>query len=153
MTKTESTRTTAAALIRRYDGAIFLQRRRMDAVNLAGAWDVVGGKVDPGETVLEALERETREETGWELTAVISDLGHHEFRLHGSTWTEYCYLVEVRGELEFPQLEMDKYSEFQWFATFDAIRRVQGDNCALGYGEYISRLVSLALTESQKVGL
>jgi 8-oxo-dGTP pyrophosphatase MutT (NUDIX family) len=55
------------------DGAVLVQRRADD-----GAWDFVGGALDEDETVLDALRREVREETGLriaeaELFAVLSD--------------------------------------------------------------------------------
>lgn len=61
------------------------------------AWDIVGGHVDPGETILEALAREVEEEAGWLLTHVRRFLGT-------TVWTgddgggfrhEADYLVEV----------------------------------------------------------
>jgi 8-oxo-dGTP pyrophosphatase MutT (NUDIX family) len=46
------------ALLER-DGKVLVQRRADD-----GAWDFVGGSLDEEETVLDALHREVREETG-----------------------------------------------------------------------------------------
>jgi 8-oxo-dGTP pyrophosphatase MutT (NUDIX family) len=60
------------ALLER-DGAVLVQRRADD-----GAWDFIGGALDEEETVLDALHREVREETGLriadpELVAIYSD--------------------------------------------------------------------------------
>jgi 8-oxo-dGTP pyrophosphatase MutT (NUDIX family) len=60
------------ALLER-DGSVLVQRRADD-----GAWDFVGGALEEHETVLDALHREVREETGLqiaeaELFAVLSD--------------------------------------------------------------------------------
>jgi len=46
----------------RRDGSILLERRRDCSL-----WGLVGGRVEPGETILEAALREAREETGLDL--------------------------------------------------------------------------------------
>ena len=51
-----------AAIIRR-NGYILLSRRRPDA-HLPNLWEFPGGKVEPGESLTGALQRELREELG-----------------------------------------------------------------------------------------
>lgn len=58
----------AAAIIR--DGRLLAAQRAYPAA-LAGRWELPGGKVEPGETEVEALVRECREELG--VTVTISD--------------------------------------------------------------------------------
>ena len=49
------------------DGNIFLQLRSLDKDIQPGKWDTsVGGHVNPGETIEQAVVREAREETGIE---------------------------------------------------------------------------------------
>ena len=43
---------------------LLLAARRSRPIELAGRWEVPGGKVDPGETPVEGLHRELREELG-----------------------------------------------------------------------------------------
>ncbi|WP_182112629.1 MULTISPECIES: NUDIX domain-containing protein [unclassified Actinotalea] len=45
-----------------------LAARRSKPLSLAGRWEFPGGKVDPGETPVEALHREIGEELGVEIT-------------------------------------------------------------------------------------
>ena len=52
----------AAAIIRR-DQRMLLTRRRADS-HLPNLWEFPGGKVEPGESLPEALQRELREELG-----------------------------------------------------------------------------------------
>ena len=60
----------AAAIVQ--DGRV-LAARRVGPVDVAGGWELPGGKVDPGETAVQAVVREIREELGCEV-AVISPL-------------------------------------------------------------------------------
>ncbi|MES2407142.1 MAG: Nudix family hydrolase [Pseudomonadota bacterium] len=69
MNKTASTPRTqvAVAVITREDGA-FLLASRPSGKPYAGYWEFPGGKVEPGETVHNALVRELHEELGIEVT-------------------------------------------------------------------------------------
>ncbi|MFP3989691.1 NUDIX domain-containing protein [Streptomyces sp. E11-3] len=105
-------------------GEAFAQRRGPDRRLFPDAWDIVGGHVEPGETLLEALAREVEEETGWRLARVRRFLGT-------VTWTgddgagvrhEADYLVEVDGNLDAPALEWSKHSGYAWFGPGDLPR-------------------------------
>lgn len=62
----------AAALIQ--DG-LLLAARRSSPPELAGQWELPGGKVEPGESPEDALHRELREELGVEITIGRQVLG------------------------------------------------------------------------------
>lgn len=53
------------------DGEHFLVSRRADDAHQGGLWEFPGGKVEPGETVSDALKRELREELGVELESAV----------------------------------------------------------------------------------
>jgi A/G-specific adenine glycosylase len=61
--KTSPHHTIVAGVISRSDGRILIDRRPTEGL-LGGLWEFPGGKVEPGETLLEALRREVREEVG-----------------------------------------------------------------------------------------
>ncbi|MBB4983266.1 MULTISPECIES: (deoxy)nucleoside triphosphate pyrophosphohydrolase [Streptomyces] len=50
-----------------YDGGRLLAARRSAPAELAGRWELPGGKLEPGESPEEALVRELREELGVEV--------------------------------------------------------------------------------------
>ena len=59
----------AAAVILSDDGSQVLIARRPDHVHKGGLWEFPGGKVEPGETVRQALQREISEELAIEVIA------------------------------------------------------------------------------------
>jgi 8-oxo-dGTP diphosphatase len=77
----------AVAVLLRPDGTFLLAQRPAKKV-YAGYWEFPGGKVEPGETVREALVREIREELGVEITAAypwitqVFTYPHATVRLH-----------------------------------------------------------------------
>lgn len=124
---------TVGAVILNRTGKAFAQKRSADRRLFPDTWDIVGGHVEAGETLLEALAREVEEETGWHLRHVRQFLGT-------STWTgdddaglrhEADYLVEVEGDLDRPALEWSKHSAYGWFGPdgLDCLKenRVPGD--------------------------
>jgi 8-oxo-dGTP diphosphatase len=66
-------RTVVAALISRDSKLLICQRRRGDSHALR--WEFPGGKVEAGESLVEALARELREELG-----VTADIGSEVYR-------------------------------------------------------------------------
>lgn len=59
----EPPRLVVAAAVIENEGA-FLLTRRQQGVHLEGVWEFPGGKCDPGESHVECLSREIREELG-----------------------------------------------------------------------------------------
>ncbi|MFC4563545.1 NUDIX hydrolase [Nocardiopsis mangrovi] len=116
----DGNRWVAAAVIVDDSGRAFAQRRSPGRKVFPHCWDIVGGHVEPGETVLDALTREIAEETGWRLTGVLAEI----YRL---VWTpddgverhEVDYLVRVEGDLAAPRLEPGKHTEFLWVEDAD----------------------------------
>ncbi|GAA2294460.1 hypothetical protein GCM10010431_10680 [Streptomyces kunmingensis] len=115
---------TAGAVILNPAGEAFAQRRSPQRRLFPSTWDIVGGHVEPAETLLDALAREVEEETGWRLRRVRRFLGT-------TTWNgddgaglrhEADFLVEVEGDLNHPALEWSKNSAYGWFGPDDLDR-------------------------------
>ncbi|MFJ6783017.1 NUDIX hydrolase [Streptomyces yangpuensis] len=138
---------TVGAVILNGAGAAFAQKRSADRRLFPDSWDIVGGHVEAGETVLEALAREVAEETGWRLRRVRRFLGT-------TTWTgddggglrhEADCLVEVEGDLDAPALEWSKHSAYGWFGRDDLARLKENRRP----GEFLVHdLIALAIEES-----
>ena len=103
---------TGLAILR--DGKLLLYKRVREPE--AGHWNIVGGKVDLGESAEMAARREAEEETGLEIGAV-------DFLLHseqhdgigGQHWVSLIYVTyDFTGEPRV--MEPEKLPEFGWFA-------------------------------------
>ena len=89
----------AAAVIVHRDGRVLLAQRP-PGKPYAGYWEFPGGKLEPGETVEQALRRELHEELGitighahpWKIEMV--DYPHALVRLH------FCKVFDWSGEFE-----------------------------------------------------
>lgn len=95
MGKTEKTEITVLCLLRQ-DGKILLQNRAK--ADWRG-YTLPGGHVEPGESIVEAVIREMREETG--LTVVRPRLcGVKQFPIDGGRYMVFLFLAEkYTGEL------------------------------------------------------
>ncbi len=89
-------------------GELLLQKRSMNKDVAAGKWDTsVGGHVNSGETLEEAVRRETEEELG--ITACST--GFLYTYIHSNEYeTElvYTYTCTYDGEIKFQQDEIDE---------------------------------------------
>ncbi|WP_306204889.1 NUDIX domain-containing protein [Actinoplanes sp. RD1] len=110
----------AAALVLDDAGRIFFQLRSPQRKLFPNSWDVVGGHLEPGETVEEALAREIEEETGWRLAEIIATVGDYRYTGEdGLTRWETDFLVRVHGDLAHPRLEAGKHTAYRWLGPDD----------------------------------
>jgi ADP-ribose pyrophosphatase YjhB (NUDIX family) len=104
----------AAALVLDDDGRVLLARRAREPD--AGLWDLVGGFLDEGESPLDGLQREVREETGLEvepgafLGAFVDTYGD------GDAAMRVLNLVWEAQILAGDPTPADDVSELRWFA-------------------------------------
>ena len=104
------------AFIKDAQGRVFVQKRAANRSLFSACWDIVGGHVEAGETLVRALAREVTEETGWQLARVVILLGTVDWEAQGIARREFDFSVEVRGDLQSPVLERAKVSEHRWLS-------------------------------------
>jgi 8-oxo-dGTP diphosphatase len=102
------------------DCRFLFQRRSPHRRLFPNCWDIVGGHLDPGESVEDALRREVREETGWQVSHLLGVVGDYSYiGDDGVERLEIDFLVRVDGDLSRPRLEADKHTEFRWLAEHE----------------------------------
>lgn len=97
------------------EGRLFAHRRAYDRKLFPGCWDVAGGHVESGESMYEALVRELREETQWELDEVLGLATAFDWANGDRVMREYDFVVTVKGHSE-AVLEEGKAIEGKWVA-------------------------------------
>lgn len=101
------------AVIEDDQGRVLLMKKAYAHVSEKKAsWDIPGGRIEPGETLHEALARELQEETGMELVAVKQILYVQDIlsnpELHVVRVT---YLVTAKGDITIS----DEHAGYEWF--------------------------------------
>ena len=97
----------AAGLIMRPDGQLLLGQRP-EGKPWAGWWELPGGKLEPGETVLQALARELQEEIGITVTESRRWVTYVHAYPHTTVRLAFCFVTGWTGEprsLENQRLE------------------------------------------------
>lgn len=102
----------AAAVVTDADRVLLVRRNPDDY--LGGLWEIPSGKVDPGETIMEAARRETWEETGLTVSSVDRYLGHFDYEnSRGATTRQFTFAVTVAATGPVVLTEHDLH---QWAA-------------------------------------
>jgi 8-oxo-dGTP diphosphatase len=146
----------AGALILDDAGRIFIHRRAPGVSLFPGCWDIVGGHLEDGESVHDALRREIAEETGWALSHVLADLGQIEYLGDdGVPRVEQDFLVRVEGDLRAPRLAPAEHTEWRWIDRAEA--GTIGEPGANGYrrpgDELTQRIIGTGFAVAREIGL
>jgi 8-oxo-dGTP diphosphatase len=99
-----------AAVVER-NGKFLIARRAADQ-KLAGSWEFPGGKVEPGESLQECLERELLEELGVRSVAgevLVESLYHY---YHGE-----FLLKAIKVDLLDYQFQLTAHDEIRWLLS------------------------------------
>ena len=110
-------------LLKNKEGKYLLVRRSPKKYPEVGAlWDIVGGRINPGSTLLDNLKREVKEEINLDLVKNPKLVAAQDIlRVPGKHVVRLTYLGEIEGE---PKIDGD-HIEFNWF-TLDEIKKLDG---------------------------
>lgn len=102
-------------------GVVAINRRK---IPFKGMWNLIGGKVEPDEAILDGAVRETFEESGVRLAARrFTGLGVMNWRVDGKVIGRiYLYRVRIGAELALPRMTREGLLaalDPQWLAGTD----------------------------------
>jgi len=113
-----------------------------------------GGGIEPGESIVDALRRETKEEAGCEINN-IKELGiveefRNKFGLHQIS---YCFIADLAGEKGQPKLEPDEITDGftpVWMKLEEAIKILASETDIKDYEGKFIHVRDLTLLEEAK---
>ncbi|RJP45951.1 NUDIX hydrolase [Candidatus Parcubacteria bacterium] len=107
-------------LLKNKEGKYLLVRRSPEKYPEVGPkWDIVGGRIDPGTTLLENLKREVKEEVNLDLKDEVRLVAAQDIlRVPGRHVVRLTYVGAIDGE---PKIDGD-HLECRWF-SFGEIKR------------------------------
>jgi len=95
-----------------YKGKFLILKRSSSSSIHPGKWAFPGGKIIPGESVIEALKREIKEETSLEIENTKEFISDYIFKRPKGTYTlGLCFLVRAKSD----KVNLSRgFSQYSW---------------------------------------
>lgn len=104
------------------DGEYLLLRRNAEKYkNTSGFWDIVGGRIIPGTSLLENLKREIKEETQLDLKGEARLIAAQDILKLETHIVRLTYAADIEGA---PVLD-DEHIDFKWLLPKE-IKKMEG---------------------------
>jgi 8-oxo-dGTP diphosphatase len=111
--------------LNRANQVLLLLRDNKKNIPFPNCWDALGGHVDPGETPLECIAREMKEEIGYQLgSPTLFNIYDLDDRIECTFWQ--------RADLEIQKIELQEGQQLKWF-TEREIRDIEDTKIAYGF--------------------
>lgn len=103
------------AFLKNKEGKYLLLKRLSEKYpDVSGAWDIPGGRIHPGISLLENLRREVKEETSLEIISEPRLLAAQDIKPGAERHiVRLTYLAETEGE---PILDQGEHVEYKWLS-------------------------------------
>ena len=100
------------AVLKNEKGDILLLRRSEQKYGkTSAAWDIPGGRIDPGSDLIENLKREVKEETGLALTSEPCLIGAQDILMEDRHVVRLTYTAYTEGD---PVLDLEENTAYRW---------------------------------------
>jgi 8-oxo-dGTP diphosphatase len=109
-------------LLKNKDGKYLVVRRSPKIYPEVGAkWDIVGGRINPGISLIENLKREVKEETNLEIRSEPKLISAQDIlRVEGKHIVRLTYIGDADGEVKLSE----EHEEYQWL-SLEEIKKLE----------------------------
>ncbi|MFA5999761.1 MAG: NUDIX domain-containing protein [Candidatus Paceibacterota bacterium] len=106
-------------LLKNKDGKYLVVRRSKDKYPEAGPqWEVVGGRIDPGTTLIENLKREVLEETGLTIQGEVKLITAQDILKTQKHIVRLTYTGHADGEVKLS----GEHTDFKWLSLAEILK-------------------------------
>lgn len=123
-------------LLKNKEGKYLLMRRSPYEERGVGKWDLAGGRIDPGVTLMENLAREVKEETGLTMTSEPRLLAAQDM-----IWPDKRHVVRIEyiADVEGEPVLSEEHDAYGWF-TYEEMKTLDKMD------DYIKKLLDAGVT-------
>ena len=98
-------------------GKLLLLKRSLSDKHLPGVWELPGGKLDEGQTLMQSLKREMKEETGLSVSVIDKPIVLFE-KIKSGRYKGFCY-IQIVYEVKINRgiiRKSEEHDDIQWFS-------------------------------------